>query len=555
MTAFLLPVLLLACAFVVDLGLQRVARADAQALADIVALDLARELDGREISPAYQSAMEAAAAVSLARNGSVVGGDDHTPVLDVRLGALDADGDFSPMASGIPTAVQVVADTGVDFAFAGMTGQGSGTASRSAVGVSDSAACFQLGSWAATLEPGAAPLFEDLLGQVLGKSVVKAGGWDGLATSNLALADIIAADSISVGTVDGLLSLPGLTAGEVYLAMADVLRADGAIAQADVLDAAAVSAIGDVVIDAGELFALSTATDAALATEFNALDLLIGTAFLANGENFFALKPLQAAIPHVGVTSAELSIIENPRRACNQDTAETAQVKLDALAKLAMSTSLLKINKLVDLKLVDNTIDLAIDIDLAGAQGTLTDYSCDPATFEADVWRDLVTLRLSGNVVVEGGVSVSVLGLPKLVEVPVRFELDLEADGSRAAGTPAHVGPVSYPPQAWGDPVKVGGEDLALPYVTVNRVDGSLDLDPVKVGPISIPVDVLEPLVDGVLDGLMGTIRSEFVIVNPLIDKLNGIVGPLSTGIGLSTAGADFFGLPTPTCQQPALRG
>ncbi|NHA01875.1 hypothetical protein G5V59_25590 [Nocardioides sp. W3-2-3] len=47
---FVLVVMLLGSAFVVDLGVQRVARSDMQAIADLVALDLARELDGRTVT-------------------------------------------------------------------------------------------------------------------------------------------------------------------------------------------------------------------------------------------------------------------------------------------------------------------------------------------------------------------------------------------------------------------------------------------------------------------------------------------------------------------------
>ena len=43
-------------------------------------------------------------------------------------------------------------------------------------------------------------------------------------------------------------------------------------------------------------------------------------------------------------------------------------------------------------------------------------------------------------------------------------------------------------------------------------------------------------------------------LVDPVIDKVNGIVGELSTVTGLNIGGADFYGLPYPNCQAPVIR-
>jgi len=72
-------VLLAIAAFAVDIGMQRVARRDMQALADIVALDLAREIDGRTQSQlAAEGSMTnpaSALRASLGRNSDTVGND------------------------------------------------------------------------------------------------------------------------------------------------------------------------------------------------------------------------------------------------------------------------------------------------------------------------------------------------------------------------------------------------------------------------------------------------------------------------------------------------
>ncbi|UMG91066.1 pilus assembly protein TadG-related protein [Nocardioides sp. TF02-7] len=138
LVALLMPLVLVAGAFAVDLGLQRVARSDMQTLADVVALDLARELDGRtadQLRPAVPGLL----AASLARNDDNVGG---TPRLEADLGRLQPDGGFQEVGGAeVPTAVRVRADTSVDFAFAGITGTSGGGAARSAIAEATGGAC------------------------------------------------------------------------------------------------------------------------------------------------------------------------------------------------------------------------------------------------------------------------------------------------------------------------------------------------------------------------------------------------------------------------------
>lgn len=61
-------------AFAVDLGMQRVARRDAQAIADMVALDLGRQLDGRTLAQ-IQPTLRQRADASAARNAGGVSRD------------------------------------------------------------------------------------------------------------------------------------------------------------------------------------------------------------------------------------------------------------------------------------------------------------------------------------------------------------------------------------------------------------------------------------------------------------------------------------------------
>ncbi|MDZ5623143.1 hypothetical protein SFC88_20055 [Nocardioides sp. HM23] len=554
-SALVMVILLGIGAVVVDIGVERVARADMQALADVVALDLARELDGRTVAE-LAPLMPGYAAASRERNQEVIGYDAHLPELEIELGRL-LDGDFQEMASGVPTAVRVEAATTVDFAFAGVTGLATGDTDRRAVAEARSAACFQIGSYAASITPGAAPFFEELLGPIIGGTTVRMAGYQGLASADVSLLDILSAPSIGIGTVDGLLAMPSVSVGSFFRAMAFALRSDGRIAEAAVLDSAA-SAVVPATINLRDLFGLTTSSDAALAVRFNALDMLIGAAFLANGTNLIDLPNLQAGVPSVGVTNLQFRIIELPRRACDDDEAKTAQARLTADAKLLLHIPLVK-TPLISLSLIgddgkpNNESPLKIDIEVAGARGRLVEVSCDPDRFVADIWRDLIRLRLTGGLRLEGTVEATVLGVPA-VKIPVTFNVAIEADGSSGPVGPTRVD-VQYPPQQYGQPVPAPPAEIEMNPLTVRRVAGSLQTGPVKVLGINVPTSTLDAAVNPLLDTIMALIRSELHLVDPLVQKVNDIVGPLATGMGITLAGADFFGLPTPVCASPALRG
>lgn len=554
-TAFILVVLLGAGALVIDIGMERVARADMQALADVVALDLARELDGRTVAE-LAPLVPGLAAASAERNQDVIGYAAHVPELDVDLGTL-VDGDFQPMGSGAPTAVRVDASTTVDFAFAGITAIAAGSTSRGAVAEAQSAACFQVGSYAASITPGASPFFQEILGPIIGNSTVRMVGYQGLARTHVSLLDIVSAPSIGVGTVDALLAMPSLSVGGFFQAMAYALRSEGRIAEAAVLDSAAAAVI-PATIDLGELLGLTNASDAALEVQFNVLDLLVGAAFLANGTNLISLPNLQAGVPSVGVTNTQFSIIERPSRACGENEAQTAQVRLTADAKLLLNIPLVK-TSVVDLKLVgadgkpNNETPLRIDVEIAGARGRLAEVGCDPDRFVADIWRDLIRMTLTGGLKLQGTVKATVRG-ESGVSVPVAFDVAILAEGSSGPVGPTRID-VEYPPQQYGQPVEAPAGPVQMNPLTVSRVSGSLRTGPVTVRGRPVPTSTLDAAVNPVLDTIMSRVRSELHLIDPLVAKINDIVGPLATGMGITLAGADFFGLPTPLCTAPALRG
>ncbi|RJS44933.1 hypothetical protein [Nocardioides cavernaquae] len=561
--------------FSIDIGYQRMAARDMQAVADLVAMDMARHLDGSSTAtlladPAWAAAVTASRdrqgetlgdALNLKSCGVAASGE---PTLDgtgicAYPGILEDDGGFAGGAAA--THVKVLTRTDVDY-FLPIFAE-SGSAARSAVAKTQSSACFQLGSFAASVNPSASPVLEDILKPLVGASTIGLLGYDGLAAATIALIDLIKAPTLNVGTVNELLALENVTVSDVLLAEAHVLRANGKGAEAQVLETAAVQAVAGVEIEIGELIGLSTSDNAALSTQFNAMDLFLGSVFLANGTNFLAIPNLQAGVPSVGVTTAQLQIIERPQRACNDDEAKTAQIKLAATAKANLNASPLPLGPLLNLKLIDpatgnpnNDIAVDIDIDVAGAHGHLTDVDCSPVEkFRADIWTDLVQARVSATITVKGTVKATVLGIAG-VNVPVQFKVALSADASKPASVSSAPASMDLPPNVYGDHVEVGSGTTILPNLTASMVSGTLATGPLTVLGLPVPTSTLDAIVNPILDLAVPAIGT-FVgaTVNPLIGVVNTNLSALTTALGINVAGADFYPLARPVCNNPALRG
>jgi hypothetical protein len=240
-----------------------------------------------------------------------------------------------------------------------------------------------------------------------------------------------------------------------------------------------------------------------------------------------------------------------------------------ATAKASVENSPLINQNGAQLRLVDasnnisNDINLGVDISLAGARGRLTSISCNPDTFDADIWTDLAKANVTGSAYVKGDVKVTLLGVTG-VSVPIRFKIAVNAGASQNAtplAAPAH-GQIAIPPRTYDDHTEVGAGPLQMPQVTVT-IDGPIEiLGTVTVSVLGVPVVVptgtvlsaVTPVVTPMVTDLAGTGRIG-AVVNPLVNKLNTVLAQLSTGLGLNVGGADLYGLPYPNCQTPVLRG
>lgn len=506
LVAISLSVLVTATAFTVDLGQVSTRRRDLQVVADVAALDLARQLDGRTTAelladPAWAQGL----AASLARNGrSPSEGDAAT----TALGTWDPRTEvFEPTAGDeVPTAVRVEVSSYVDFAFA----PGGRASTRTAVAANGAVAGHAVGSFAARLGSASSPLLAGLLGDALGVTAV---GYDGLADGRVGLEALATELDLDLGDVDGLLGTE-LTVVEVVRAEAEVLRRAGELARAQLLDAIAADLDHPgAPIALGQLLSIASGGErAAASASLDALELLAAVAFVANGDAFLAVPSLTVDVAGQAVAvDARAQVIERPRWAFGPvgATASTAQVRV--LAEGALT--------------VPGVSATSFTVDLAAASGTATSaaVACgQPQRLDLDVAGGLVTTRID----LASRLSVGPL--------PVA-DVDLHA----AVAPPSSVVATDFvlPPDPYGQP-----RQAPLPSVELGAAEVVVDRTDVLGLPLGVAVG---PLVDALVAA----------VARPLVDVLEAsLLRPLADVVGVSLGGVDVVPLAV-DCAGPRLVG
>ncbi|GAA3525604.1 hypothetical protein [Nocardioides daeguensis] len=563
--AVFLAVALVSAAFAVDLGMQRVLRRDLQAVVDVVALDLARELTGKkagDYAAADRAAIDTAKAASLRRNSRLVGGE--VPAADVTWELVSlVDGAWRPSAATeIPGGVRVSAHSDVAFAFGGITGVEKGESSRTAVASARPSACLQVGSYAAQLDTKQSWLLNPLLGKLLGSDLAlkvldpKAG----LAGVNLNLldlieeldplvsADISAASFTQVAGVDVGLS-------QLMLAAVKVLeRQSGRLAEVDLLRnvyngvQANLPAVG---IKLSDLVQLATADDAAANLDLNLFDLVAGSLAIANGTNVIKL-PLAVKLPlplGPGGTSlvdlkASVKVGQKPVWSCTKAASSQIEITLqgDALA--------------LDLGLIAVRVPLSVKLTLADASATVTAVECLPTGKRIKMLVDSgllgVDVRLGQRAddPTSPKLSVSLLGLGipgwnGIEVVSGTVALSSGANPNRPVRS-THLDIVGENYDATV-PIQQGGLGVPDLFLSVNSLKLLGGLGPLSdlLAFLGIP-SLLQWVVDLVLQG----------IVNPLKNGLDKwLLGPLLTALGADVAGGTVNAVPKVDCGTPRLSG
>ncbi|SFH78857.1 pilus assembly protein TadG-related protein [Nocardioides psychrotolerans] len=547
-------VLIIVAAFAVDLGMQRVARRDMQSLADVVALDLVRELDGQRTVSQLTPLMPGLAQASLVRNQLCgpaasrqvcnVGG---VPQVTVELGTLSPTGAFMPTtaAAVVPRAVRVTAATSVGFAFV----PGSGGAVRTAVANTDSGACFKIGSVGAALDTKRSALLNAVLGQALGSPVsLSIASYQGLANASLSLLDLIGVPSLGVGTVDQLLTTE-VSLAKLYTASAVVLRRQGDTAQAAVLDAFALAVGSAATVGVGTLINVDQGNGAAAAASLNALDLLYGAATVSNGQSFVEVPSLGINLPLASLTGS-VRVGQAAKAGCGRvptATATTQQVSANLNGSIASLPGVTAVGLTVSSTSVTIT---NLSVTAANATGTLTAATCGtPDVAKPDVMSVLATpglVTITGNLSVRLGAQMQLplglLGAMVLVDLDIVIPATLNASSS-AAGTTVNMQFPTLGSYSAAYPAGSAGVGLSPGAVTLSRSTTT-----VTATLLGIPL---------ALGGSLATVLdAAMTITSSLTTQLNSaLVLPLMATLGVRIASADVFGLPRPLCSEPALRG
>lgn len=560
LTAALIVVVLAIAALVVDIGTQRVARRDMQALADTVALDMGRLLgNGRtrqqiETGTTGFVAMSAAKTGSVARNITQVVGNPSDVVVDAYLVTLiddTSDADTAKdnyatagglpvqvAASGVPTGVVVLARTKVSFGFGAALGVTSGEASRSAVSSqSTPSICFSVGASALTLntdKSALSPLLNGILQVNL--SAVGYGGLVGIQNASVPIAGVLA--QLNVGSAEAL-ATTNVTIAQFTAAAAQVARANGDTASAAVLEAIQFGAAGTAV-NLAQILALQSGTPVAgLTSNVNLFQLVTAAIVAANGQNAITL-----GVPGV----ADVKVIEPPRIACGSRgaTATSAQLQFRLTPTIAANAAPGLLGGTTDLTVRVGAARTTIDADLTCVPDTVTlktetgAVSVVPPVAPAvgQIGLRVTLSRFLQATPVIGGLLELALRALGTDEVA----LSVRVDGSIASATETRV-------------VTIPAAPAPLPRIVFpeNGVAKTLDLTAAQV-------TITTGGVLGLLTDILGTVTNQLLsnLVIPLVDS---VVDPLATTLvntltgvlGLKLGVADVDVLGRPVCQSTKL--
>jgi hypothetical protein len=571
-------------AMAVDLGMQRVARGDMQSLADVVALDLARHLDGTTDASTLLTEFNGAsglAAQSAARNLATVG-DNAARSVVAQVGTVDpaqygTSGYFTSVTgSTVPTAVRVIASTDVQFGLAkGLPGGGvaSGGASRSAIASASSSACFKLGSFAARINTGSSTLLSPL-NSIFGVNLGLAD-YQGLATEMVTLADL-AADS-HVVSIDQLLT-GGVTYNNLALAALDV------VSRKDPSNTTVISALGKLVQAsaaitgtvklADSVVSASSSDRAALATPLNLLDILTGTVLAADGSYGLDASSLQTQVPGLGnVASSSLKITQAAQTACGrvgEATATASQLAGSVVIPSFQSSSVNLPGPGPTLKTQAASANLAVN--LGNATGVLANpivcgagTSADPDKVPVDVDADAGTIALSATIPATLDTSVNV----GLSVYAIHYDYKFNVNAATAVGASSSSPTLMIPPNDV-TPVTTGSA-LQLPTPYTVQADPMASIVTVKLlsvtvysGPLSGVASALGlTAVTGLVSSIANTTTSAATTlrgtigttVSGLITNLNSLLAPWSGALGIRVGGADLYAIKAPTCDSPTIVG
>lgn len=493
-------------AFAVDIGTQRVAARDMQAVADAAALDAARLLPTCDAT-----ALTTAANRTKTRQGEIIGNDQPLTAVPGHLDPTTRE--FrSGARNGACDAVQVTSATSVARAFV----TGNGPATRSAVGTRGTPSmCFSVGTNTLTLntsQSALGPLLDSILRVNL--NVIGYGGLVDLKNLSVPLLDI--ATELGVGTPQELLALNRLSLARLMLATATVLSRQGNTAQATVLQTIAAQ-VGAVTLNVAKILDLGTGGDAGLRADLNALDLIGAAIVAANGTNSLRIDSLSVTLPANLVNAqASLVVTEPPKIACGTvgARASSAQVRLD-LSTGINAVGIAGVFATLGVRVGSGSATLS-SIQCTGANPAVTFSPITTAAASVVGYQDVGAANVRVSLLPSQYLNL-VSGLLFLLLAPLGLNLTLDVGVAAQVGAGGPFTRTTTYPAAPG----------LAPRITVGA-DQLLTLNTVSI------VLAQQGLLGGLLGALLNPLLSVLTsgIVTPLI---NTVVSPLLSSILIPT--------------------
>jgi uncharacterized membrane protein len=516
-----------ATALTVDIGQAAWKKRDLQKMVDVVSLDAVRAVGDRR-EPMLDHYVQA---LDFAQKSATRNGFDYTDVaqgnsLAIELGVADAATKaFTPSVSGqyaTANAVRVTATHTSSNRFM----PGDIPITTQAIAMVDQTALFSVGSRLARLDTSTSPIFNSILGGMLGSTLsLDAVSYNGLADASVTLGDVWA--ELGLASAEQILNSE-VQFEDLLTATAQALNNQGdptSVTAAGILGTFATQLSSSAHFKFGDLLGVNTGDpgDAANAN-MNVLEMIGMAASLANGTNLLNLT-MPITIPGVTTTTIKMSVIEPPQLCGNPFPCRVGSTAHSAQARIQMNMTLLqKLNVLLS----QGTVRLPVYIDAAGATGTLTAIRCDIPDEDGDITVHAVAEALTAKI---GTATDSSLQDPSIPVVVNPAELVNMAGLVRVTGTATATMPAST-------------ADLVIPWHDVESVgsSSSVTLDNNLLANLALTVQVL-----GLGINANTVANNLLAIVNPVLGALDTtLFEPLKEALaflGIEVGGADVANL------------
>lgn len=523
MAAMSLLFVIPATALTVDIGQAAWKKRDLQKMVDVVSLDAVRALGDRR-NPLIDHYVQT---LDIAQKSATRNGFDYTDTaqghsLTVELGTADPDTKaFTPVTAAqysSANGVRITATRRSDNRFM----PGNVPITTQAVAMVDQIATFSLGSRLARLDTSTSPIFNSILGGMLGSTLsLSAVSYNGLADASVTLGDVWA--NLGLGSSSQILN-SDVTVDQLITATATALNNQGdatSVTAAGILGTLATQVTSSAQFKFGDLLELVSGDPGeAASAHMNVLEMIGMAASLANGTNLLNLT-MPITIPGVTTTTIKMSVIEPPVVKTGRvgATAHTAQARIQLDMTLTQKLTVL---------LSQGTVRLPVYLDAAGATGTLTAIRCDIPDADGDITVHSVAEAVTAKI---GSATDASLTDPSVPATVNQAELVNMAGLVRVTGTATATMPSST-------------ADLLIPWHDVRSVGSasSVTLDDQLLANLALTVQVLGLGINAntVGNNLLG-------ILTPVVSILDSaLFAPLKEALaflGIEIGGADVANL------------